>query len=100
MKSWGPGGSDWWMLGGGGWVGLSYGPGAGMYGWAAALAHAFGWVGSLGWGCTLGVGLHSWGWGQRLSPPCARWRRIALLGLGSGLAAVCIKHTKPQLPPQ
>ena len=35
---------------------------------------------SLGWNCALGVG----GW--RLSPPCARWRGIALLGLGVGIS--------------
>ena len=39
---------------------------------------------SLGWNCALGVG----GW--CLSPPCAGYRGVALLGLGlgSGLAAV------------
>ena len=35
---------------------------------------------SLGWNCALGVG--DW----RLSPPCTRWRGIALLGLGVGVS--------------
>ena len=35
---------------------------------------------SLGWNFALGVG----GW--RLSPPCTRWRGIALLGLGISIS--------------
>ena len=52
---------------GGGWD-YRDGPGAGVCGWATALAHAFGWVGST----LVEVELRSWGWGL-VSLPSLRW---------------------------
>ena len=65
------------------WGGWDYrdGPGAGICGWATALAHAFGWVSSSRWG-----GIALLGWGLASLPSLPRWCGIALLGLGVGIS--------------
>ena len=63
-----------WM---GGW-GYRDGPGAGVYGWATALARAFGWVGST----LVGVELRSWGWGLASLPSLHSFAWDCALGVG------------------
>ena len=62
------------------WGGWNYrnGPGARMYGWATALTHAFGWVGST----LVAVGLCSWGWGLASLPSLHSLAWNCALGVG------------------